>query len=184
MPVGVKCATAQTAAPASLPAPCSPRGLPRRLATAPQGHELNVLRGMGSLLGAPPYPVLLMEYEEPLQVGAGFEPMEVLQYLKAKGYRAFCPIVNGTIDASAMPKEEKGVNAQGSSDAVLFDDVEEVKKLVLPGGSYGSRPPPPSAEAGATWVLGSALEPQRGKPSCIDAVFIHERRLRPRARSS
>jgi hypothetical protein len=45
-----------------------------------------VLRGMGSLLGGPPYPVLLMEYEEPLQVGAGFKPMEVLQYLKAKGY--------------------------------------------------------------------------------------------------
>ena len=92
--------------------------------------------------------------------------------------------VSVKLDASAMPKEEKGVNAQGSSGAVLFDDVEEVKKLVLPGGSYGSRPPPPSVEAGATWVLGSALEPQRGKPSCIDAVFIHERRLRPRARSS
>ena len=37
------------------------------------------------------------------------------------------------LDASAMPKEEKGVNAQGSSDAVLFDDVEEVELVARVG---------------------------------------------------
>ena len=39
-----------------------------------EGHELPVLRGLGRLLGAPPYPLLQMEFEPPLQRGAGFEP--------------------------------------------------------------------------------------------------------------
>ena len=142
-----------------------------------QGHELNVLRGMGDLLGSAPHPVILMEYEEPLQIGAGFEPMEVLVYLKSKGYRAFCPSVNGTIDSAAMPKEDKGVNAQKEADVVLFDDTEQIRGVVLSGSTHGSREPS-KAQGVATWVLGNALEPQRGKPRCIDAVFLHHSRLR------
>ena len=51
-----------------------------------QGHELPVLMGMGALLGAPPYPVILMEFEVPMQQGAGFgDGTRVLQYLAARG---------------------------------------------------------------------------------------------------
>lgn len=44
---------------------------------------------MGALLGAPPYPLILMEFEVPLQRGAGFDPQHVIDLLRSRGYRAF-----------------------------------------------------------------------------------------------
>ena len=166
-----------------------------------QGHELSVLRGMGDLLGSAPFPVLLMEYEEPLQVGAGFHPMEVLLYLRSRGYRCFCPLVNRNSTAAAANSPDSSTAAAvtsapssasstasrlpaatlGSYPEVLHFDTEAMRERVLPGtrlvsylpsGTSGSTPSQP-----ARWRLGSELEPQAGKPSCIDAIFLHEKRL-------
>lgn len=164
-----------------------------------QGHELSVLRGLGRLLGTPPYPPLLMEYEEPLQVGAGFHPMEVLRYLKGRGYRAFCPLdadghipraaTTGGLTGRRRPEGRfKGQNATNGGEgegegAVLWADLVAVRALVLPGTSHRltSRKDVDQhvkdATAQGTWRLGSVLEPQAGMPECIDAVFLHERRL-------
>ena len=151
-----------------------------------QGHELSVLRGMGDLLGSAPFPVLLMEYEEPLQVGAGFHPMEVLLYLRSRGYRCFCPLVNGSIPKEAMPSRlahnVSGMGVASSYPEVLHFDMDEIRERILSGTRHVATHLRASTAASHSppwtrWRLGSELEPQAGKPSCIDAIFLHEKRL-------
>jgi FkbM family methyltransferase len=116
-----------------------------------QGHEVPVLRGMGRLLGAPPYPVILMEYEPPMQRGAGFDPSLVIKLLFNSGYRAFCPLAASTGRAAKAPSASREVQPT----------------VLLPGGTNGTE-----------WRLEDVLEPQLRRPQCIDAVFIHRQMLR------
>ena len=126
---------------------------------------------MGALLGAPPYPTILMEFEPPLQRGAGFDQQHVIDLLRAHGYRAFCTTATSTGQAARRPS--------ASGDAL--------SDMMLPGSAFVA---PKEASSGSvrtgaranrtrTWRLGTALVPQPGQPDCIDAVFIHERRLVP-----
>ena len=144
----------------------------RLLKVDTQGHELPVLTGMGGLLGAPPYPLILMEYEEPMQRGAGFNPGHVLDVLRSHGYHAFCPVNTTAVGVGqsnqpirpATRADMKGASA-GSSWPVDPD-------LMLPGGDVGTAP--------FWWRLGDELRPQPGMVHCIDGVFIHEKMLKGR----
>ena len=95
-------------------------------------------------------------------------------YLRDRGYRCFCPVVDGAVPESALPKEAAhemagGAGAAGAYPSLLHHDIEAVKEIMLPGTRRSSGRSTGEGAEGAQWVLGSALEPQAGKPSCIDA---------------
>lgn len=124
--------------------------------------------GMGKLLGAPPFPLILMEYEPPMQRGAGYDAWHVLDVLRAHGYTAFCPRICRGTECSSSTKGSASASSKGGA----------LSEMVLPGSKFEPKAGN-GRNASATWRLGTALVPQHGAPDCIDAVFIHARRLYP-----
>lgn len=98
-----------------------------------EGGELEVLKGASNLLERRPRPVILAEVQDLRTLAWGYKAKDVIEYLREKGYKWFCPSADGSIEELDTSSHEFDGNfvavPQECSEALRKDDNQKLYSM-------------------------------------------------------